>query len=304
MSALQTAQTARGRRFASPLSRRLAQQAGLDLETLTGSGPRGRIVRADIEAMLAGTPKAAIAAGPVMARGLETAFSPAYEELPNSNVRKVVARRLGESKKEAPHFYLSTDCEIDKLLALRSDINAHSGPDVAKVTLNDLVIKIAALALRKVPAVNASYTEAAIRRYTQVDISVAVAIPDGLITPIVRNADQKPLGQIAAEMKDLAARARSGRLAPQEFQGGTFSISNLGMYGVREFFAVINPPQGAILAIGAGQRRAVVRGDALAIATVMTCTMSVDHRVVDGAAGAEYLATFKRLIEDPLLMLV
>jgi len=299
MTAPATAQTARGRPFASPLSRRLAREAGLNLEALTGSGPRGRIVRADIEAALS-APRAA--AAPRLARNF-TAMD-AFEELPNSNVRKVVAQRLSESKRDAPHFYLSTDCEIDKLLAVRAEINAYSAPDIAKVTLNDLVIKIAALALRQVPAVNASYTEAAIRRYPQIDISVAVAIPDGLITPIVRNADQKTLGQIAAETKDLAARARAGKLRPEEFQGGTFSISNLGMYGVREFFAVINPPQGAILAIGAGQKRAVVRGDTLAIATVMTCTMSVDHRVVDGAVAAEYLATFKRLIEDPLLMLV
>ena len=302
MTGLQTAQTIRGRPFASPLSRRLARQAGLSLDTLKGSGPRGRIVRADIEAMLSHASKPA--APSIVVRNLETPHMPAYDELPNSTVRKTVARRLSESKKDAPHFYLATDCEIDKLLALRSDINAQTQKDGVKISVNDLVIKIAALALRKVPAVNASYTEVAIHRYAQIDISVAVAIQDGLITPIVRNADQKSLSEIAVEMKDLATRARAGRLAPQEFQGGTFSISNLGMYRVREFYAVINPPQGAILAIGAGQRRAVVKNDALAIATVMTCTMSVDHRVVDGAVAAEYLATFKRLMEDPLLMLV
>ena len=305
MTALAT--TSRGRRFATPLSRRLGAIAGLDLSTLTGSGPDGRIVRADVEAVIAGgsrVPAAAPAAplpGPAHA---EMPGMPAYDELPNSNVRKVVARRLTESKQQAPHFYLSLDCEIDALLKLRADLNARAEKEGVKLSVNDLVIKAAAIALRKVPAANASYTEAAIRRYKTVDISVAVAIPDGLITPIVRNADTKGLATISAEMKDLAARARSGKLKPEEFQGGTFSISNLGMYGIREFAAVINPPQGAILAVGAGQRRPVVRGDALAIATVMTVTLSVDHRVVDGAVGAEYLAAFKKLVEEPLSMML
>jgi pyruvate dehydrogenase E2 component (dihydrolipoamide acetyltransferase) len=229
---------------------------------------------------------------------------PRFEELPHSSVRRVVARRLSESKKQAPHFYLSVDCRVDKLLRMREDINAQGEGSGAKLSINDLVIKIAALALRKVPAVNASWTETAIRRYAEIDISVAVAIPDGLITPIVRNADQKSLTEISTAMADLADRARSGRLRPHEFQGGTFSISNLGMYGVREFAAVINPPQGAILAIGAAEKRAVVIEDNLAVATVMTCTMSLDHRAIDGAIGAEYLTVFKKLMEDPLFMLV
>jgi pyruvate dehydrogenase E2 component (dihydrolipoamide acetyltransferase) len=307
MTAL-ASQTTRGRPFASPLSRRLARQAGLNLDTLKGSGPRGRIVRADIEAALSGRApiaEPAIPAPPVMMRGLsDLPGLPAFTEIPNSNIRKIVARRLSESKKGAPHFYLSIDCEVDRLLAQRTEINAHSAADKPKVSVNDLVIKIAALALRKVPAVNASWTDAAIRRYAQADISVAVAIPDGLITPVVRAADRKSVTEIAAEMKDLAERARAGRLRPEEFQGGTFSISNLGMHGVREFYAVINPPQAAILAVGAAQKRPVVKDDALAIATVMTCTMSIDHRVVDGAVGAEFLATFKKLMENPLLMLV
>ncbi len=304
MTALATG-TARGRPFASPLSRRLARQAGLNLEALKGSGPRGRIVRADIEAALAGRGASPAAAAPVAMRGLgDIPGLPAFTEIPNSAIRKVVARRLSESKRDAPHFYLSTDCEVDALLAVRAQINAHSGSEVAKVSINDLVIKIAALALQKVPAVNATWTDASIRRYAQADISVAVAIPDGLITPVIRAAESKTVAAISAEMKDLAERARAGRLRPEEYQGGTFSISNLGMHGVREFYAVINPPQGAILAVGAAQKRPVVKDDALAIATMMTCTMSIDHRVVDGATGAEYLAVFKKLMENPLLMLV
>jgi pyruvate dehydrogenase E2 component (dihydrolipoamide acetyltransferase) len=301
--------TPRGRPFATPLSRRLAAMAGLDLAALKGSGPGGRIVKADIEAAVSGgvaraaapqapAPKAAPAVHAEMPGG------PAYDELPNNNIRKVVARRLTESKQQAPHFYLSLDCQIDALLKLRADLNTRAEKDGVKLSVNDLVIKAAALALRKVPAANASYTEAAIRRYRTVDISVAVAIPDGLITPIVKNADLKGLATISAEMKDLATRARAGKLKPEEFQGGTFSISNLGMYGIREFAAVINPPQGAILAVGAGEQRPIVRDGALAIATVMTVTLSVDHRVVDGAVGAEYLAAFKKLIEDPMSMML
>ena len=303
MTALR-AETTRGRPFASPLSRRLAALAGVDLGQLKGSGPGGRIVKADIEAAVSGSaPKPAAAPAPVPApvTRAEMPSLPAYDEFPNSNVRKVVARRLTESKQQAPHFYLSLDCRIDALLKLRTELNTRDG---VKLSVNDLVIKAAALALRQVPAANASYTEATIRRYKTVDISVAVAIPDGLITPIVKNADVKGLAQISSEMKDLATRARAGKLKPEEFQGGTFSISNLGMYGIREFAAVINPPQGAILAVGAGEPRPVVKDGALAIATVMTVTLSVDHRVVDGAVGAEYLAAFKKLVEDPLAMML
>jgi len=303
--------TPRGRPFASPLSRRLAAIAGIDLARVKGSGPGGRIVKADIEAAITcGAPRAAAPVAAPQAKvvapapHIEMPGMPAYDELPNNNVRKVVARRLTESKQQAPHFYLSLDCEIDALLKLRADLNTRAEKDGVKLSVNDLVIKAAAIALRKVPAANASYTEAAIRRYRTVDISVAVAIPDGLITPIVRNADIKGLATISSEMKDLATRARAGKLKPEEFQGGTFSISNLGMYGIREFAAVINPPQGAILAVGAGEQRPVVKNGALAIATVMTVTLSVDHRVVDGAVGAEYLAAFKKLVEEPLSMML
>ncbi len=299
--------------FISPLAKRMATQAGLDPEQLKGSGPHGRIIKADIERALAGGARPAAAPAPAAAAArpqpaaqphADVPGGPAYVEIPNNTVRKVVARRLTESKLQAPHFYLTIDCEIDALLKLRADLNAKTEKDGVKLSVNDMVIKLAALALRKVPAANASYTEAAIRRYTDVDISVAVAIPDGLITPIIRKADQKGLAQISAEMKDLATRARAGKLKPEEFQGGTFSISNLGMYGVREFAAVINPPQGAILAVGAGEPRPVVKSGAIAIATVMTCTLSVDHRVVDGAVGAEYLQAFKKLVEDPISMVL
>ena len=295
-----------GRVFASPLARRMAQQAGLDLTAISGTGPNGRIVKVDIEAVIAAGTDRPQPSVPVAPTPLAAAAPPAtaqFEDRPNSTMRKVIARRLAESKQTAPHFYLSMDCELDALLEVRRTLNARLD-DTARISVNDMVIRAAALALGQVPEANASWSEDAIRVYGSVDISVAVAIDGGLITPVIRNAQHKGLSQIAAEMKELAARARDGKLAPEEYQGGTFSISNLGMYGVREFAAVINPPQGAILAVGEGSKRPVVRDDALAIATVMTCTLSVDHRVVDGAVGARLLAAFKRLVEDPLLMLL
>jgi pyruvate dehydrogenase E2 component (dihydrolipoamide acetyltransferase) len=300
------APTTGDRVFASPLARRMAQQAGLDIARLNGSGPHGRIVKSDIEAALArGVPTAAPAAAPAAAKPAPAApvpGMPAFTDVPHSTMRKVIARRLVESKREAPHFYLTIDCNIDALLKLRQDINAKREKD--KISVNDLVIKAAALALKQVPAANASWTDNAARLYQASDISVAVATPGGLITPIVRSADTKSIGAISAEMKDLAGRAREGKLKPEEFQGGTFSVSNLGMFGIREFAAVINPPQGAILAVGAGEQRPIVKDGALAIATMMSCTLSVDHRVVDGAVGAEFLAAFKKLVEDPLNLLI
>jgi pyruvate dehydrogenase E2 component (dihydrolipoamide acetyltransferase) len=293
------------RRFASPLARRMAQQAGLDLGRLNGSGPHGRIVKADIDAALArGAPAAKpTTAPPVAAPPAAPVFGlPAFTEQPHSMTRKVIARRLVESKREAPHFYLTLDCNIDRLLQLRQEINAKREKD--KISVNDFVIKASALALKQVPAANASWTETAVRLYQVADVSVAVATPNGLITPIIRGADSKSLSAISTEMKDLAARAREGKLKPEEYQGGTFSVSNLGMFGIREFAAVINPPQGAILAVGAGEQRPIVKDNALAIATMMSCTLSVDHRVVDGAIGAEFLAAFKKLVEDPLSMLI
>jgi pyruvate dehydrogenase E2 component (dihydrolipoamide acetyltransferase) len=327
MAAAVTPATEGGRILASPLARRLAAEAGLDLAALKGSGPGGRIVKSDIEAARgAGPAKAAPAARPAPerpaappaaapatapaarapaaadARAFADAWGIPYTEAKNSGVRKVIARRLTEAKQTVPHFYLTVDCAIDRLLDLRKTLNAH--PDEPKLSVNDLVIKAAALALRRVPAANAAWTDDAILLFQRVDVSVAVATPGGLITPIVKNADQKGLKAIAAEMKDLAGRAREGKLKPEEFQGGTFSVSNLGMFGVREFAAIINPPQGCILAVGKGEQRAVVKDGALAIATMMSCTLSVDHRVVDGAVGAEFLAAFRALIEDPLGMLL
>ncbi|MBU0723523.1 MAG: pyruvate dehydrogenase complex dihydrolipoamide acetyltransferase [Alphaproteobacteria bacterium] len=303
--------------FASPLARRMAEQAGLDLSALSGSGPNGRIVKADIEAAMSkGSGKAAAAPAPQAAAASGGAPAtlpqsqpdvpglPSYTEVPNSMIRKVIAKRLMESKLTAPHFYLTIDCEIDKLLAVRKELNEKAGDSGYKLSVNDLVIRASALALKKVPAANATWTDAAIRIYDQVDISVAVAIDEGLITPVIRDAGSKGLIEISTEMKDLAKRARERKLKPEEFQGGTFSISNLGMFGIKDFAAVINPPQGAILAVGAGEQRPVVKDGALAIATVMSCTLSVDHRVVDGAVGAEFLAAFKKLIEDPMTMLL
>jgi len=292
--------------FASPLARRMAQQAGLDLTRVNGSGPHGRIVKVDVDAALArgvpGAPPAAKTTPGAPQPALPVANLPAFTEVPHSMMRKVIARRLVESKREAPHFYLTIDCNLDRLLQLRQEINAKREKD--KISVNDFVIKAAGLALKQVPAANASWTENAVRLYQAADVSVAVATPGGLITPIIRSAEMKTLSAISAEMKDLAGRAREGKLKPEEYQGGTFSVSNLGMFGIREFAAVINPPQGAILAVGAGEQRPIVKDGALAIATMMSCTLSVDHRVVDGAIGAEYLAAFKKLIEDPLNMLI
>jgi len=307
-----------GRLFASPLARRMATQAGLDLATITGSGPNGRIVRADIDAAMAGGAKAAPMASalpaPVAAPAPAAAspkpaaaISAPHTLVPHSSMRKVIARRLSEAKSTIPHFYASIDVEIDALLKLRAELNAKSakeGPAAFKLSVNDLVIKAAAATLRRIPKVNASWTDDALVIYDDVDISVAVSIPDGLITPIVRKADLKGLAAISNEMKDLAARAKAGKLKPEEFQGGGFSISNMGMYGVSDFAAIINPPQAGILAVAAGQQRPVVKDGALAIATVMTCTLSVDHRVVDGALAAEWLAEFKRIIEDPLSLML
>ncbi len=294
--------------FVSPLARRMAHQAGIDLAQLSGSGPNGRIVKADIEAARqkpAAAPTQAAAIAPAAPRA--SAITTPHELVPHSSMRKIIARRLSEAKQQIPHFYLALDIALDALLDLRVTLNAKApkdGPGAFKLSVNDLIIKAAAIALRRVPRVNASFTEDGIAFYRDVDISVAVAIPDGLITPIIRGADQKGLAAISVEMKTLAERARAGKLKPEEYQGGGFSISNLGMYGISAFSAIINPPQSAILAVGAGEKRAVVKGDAIAIATMMTCTLSVDHRVVDGALGAEWLAAFKAIIEDPLSLML
>ena len=308
--------------FASPLAKRMAKLAGIDLSGIQGSGPHGRIVKADIEkAQQGGAPKAAVTTGP-HARAPEAArpaaapapAAPApaaaigapiapHREVALSNMRKVIARRLAEAKQTIPHFYLSVDVELDALLKLRADLNGRKGADY-KLSVNDLVIKAAAIAIRQNPAVNAYWGGDKVYELEDIDVSVAVAIDGGLITPIVRKADQKGLATISAEMKDLATRAKAGKLKPEEYQGGGFSISNLGMYGIKEFSAVINPPQSCILAVGAGEKRPVVKDNALAIATVMTVTLSVDHRVVDGALGAEWLQAFKALVEDPISLML
>jgi pyruvate dehydrogenase E2 component (dihydrolipoamide acetyltransferase) len=298
---------------ATPLARRLAKIEGIDLASVKGSGPHGRIVKADLDmapaapvaAATAVAPSPAKPAAPVAkgpdARQQADMLGMAYEARPNSSFRKTIARRLTEAKQTVPHFYLTLDCRLDALLELRKHYNASGD---SKASVNDFVIRAAALALRKVPNANVSWTDDAILAYRDVDISVAVATPNGLITPIIRKADPKSLRQIAAEMRDLAARARDGKLKPDEYQGGSFSISNLGMFGIRDFGAIINPPQSCILAVGSGEQRAVVVDGQLAVATVMSCTLSVDHRSVDGALGAEYIGAFKALIEDPYSLLL
>ncbi len=301
-------QLLQGRIFASPLARRMAKQSGLDLETVSGSGPNGRIVKADIEAALAGCASAQLPSAAPVTEELPVPASMAaigpYEDMPTSNMRKVIAQRLQEAKQTVPHFYLTIDCEIDELLKVRQELNSRS--DAYMLSVNDFVVRASALALRKVPECNASWIDNGLRRYNSVDISVAVAIEDGLVTPILRNADQKGLSALSDEMKELVGRARAKpmSLAPDEYQGGTFSISNLGMYGVKEFVAIINPPQSMILAVGLGEQRPVVKDGALAVATIMSCTLSVDHRVVDGVVGAKFLDALKGLIEDPLTMLL
>jgi pyruvate dehydrogenase E2 component (dihydrolipoamide acetyltransferase) len=302
--------------FASPLARRMAAQAGVDISRLKGTGPHGRIVKTDIDAALKGgvpprAPSPAVApaapkpppmaATPSMAHVAALAGNAPYTPVPHTSMRRTIARRLTEVQQAVPVFYLTVDCEIDALLKARADINAQVE---SKISVNDFAIKAAALALKKVPAVNASWSEDATLRWTSVDVSVAVALEDGLITPIIRNADQKGLAQISTEMKDLAARAKANKLKLEEFQGGTFSISNLGMFGVSEFTAVINPPQSCILSVAAGVQQPVVRNGAVTVATVMRCTISCDHRVVDGATSAQFMNTFKRYIESPVSMLM
>ena len=289
--------------FASPLARRMAVQAGVDLSSVEGSGPEGRVVERDVDAAIAQgvseTPENTVpgATYPAPATG-DTS-----EIVKLSTMRKVIAQRMIESKTQVPHFYLTMDCELDELLKVRKALN--SAQEEVKISVNDFVIRACAMALMEVPAANVAFEgEGGMRQFHTADISVAVAIPGGLITPIVRAAEQKGFKRISADMKDLAARARDGKLTPEEYKGGSFSVSNLGMFGVKQFDAVINPPQACILAVGAGEQRPVVKDGEIVPATVMSCTLSVDHRVVDGAIGAELLAAIKRYIETPALMLL
>ena len=292
--------------FASPLARRIAGDGGVDLAALTGSGPHGRILRRDVEAAISAPGGKAVSTGatPAGASASVVPASPGASHLePNSQMRKIIADRLQQSKATAPHFYLTVDCEIDTLLESRRMMNDRA-PEGVKISVNDLIIRAAAMALVKVPKANASWEGDNTRLFHHADIAMAVAVDGGLVTPVIWAAEQKGLAEIATTSRDLATRAREGRLAPEEFSGGSFTISNLGMYGIREFAAVINPPQGAILAVGAGEERPVVRDGQLAVATVMTVTLSADHRVVDGAVGAEWLQAFKGFIEAPVTMLL
>lgn len=312
--------------FASPLARRLAKEAGLNLAALAGSGPHGRIVKSDVEAAaknggartaapntgtaMTSRPATAVAAPPAgMAdeKILALYEMGSYEVVPHDNMRRVIAQRLTQSKQTIPHFRLSVDCRLDELLRARERMNSVSpkdGPRAYKLSVNDFAIKALALALQQVPAANVTWTEAGTLRHRYSDIGVAVAIEGGLFTPIIRHAELKSMSEISNEMRDLADRARKRRLAPHEYQGGTTSISNLGMYGIKSFDAVINPPHATIMAVGMGEKRPIVVGDKVEAATLVTCTLSCDHRVVDGAVGAELLGAFKALVEDPVRMLV
>jgi pyruvate dehydrogenase E2 component (dihydrolipoamide acetyltransferase) len=305
--------------FSSPLARRLAKEAGIDLARIQGSGPHGRVIARDVEAAksgkgpLAPTPAATPGAPPLQAPSdekIRALFEPgSYDVVPHDNIRKVIARRLLEAKLTIPHFYLTLDCDIGRLLAAREEINAvapkdKDGKPAYKISVNDFVIKALAVALQRVPEANATWTEGAMLKHKHSDIGVAVAIPGGLITPVVRKAEQKSLSVISNEMKDFAVRARARKLKPEEYQGGTSAVSNLGMYGIKEFYAIINPPHATILSVGAGEERAVVRNGKIEPAHVMTVGLATDHRAVDGALGAELLGAFKTLIENPVMMVV
>jgi pyruvate dehydrogenase E2 component (dihydrolipoamide acetyltransferase) len=309
--------------FSSPLARRLAKEAGIEIGRISGSGPHGRIVARDVAAAKEGKGLRAPAVAPAPAAGGAPLIAPAmtdqqiralyedgsYELIPHDGMRRTIAQRLTASIQTIPHFYLTVDCDIGKLVAAREEINAAApkdkdGKPAYKLSVNDFVIKALALALQRVPDANVSWSEAGLLKHKHSDIGVAVALPGGLVTPIIRTAETKSLSAISNEMKDLAARARARKLKPQEYQGGTSSVSNLGMYGIKDFTAVINPPQSTILAVGTGEERAVVRHGKLEVANLMSVTMSCDHRSVDGALGAVLIGAFKTLIENPVMMLV
>ncbi len=295
-----------GRVFATPLAKRIAKDKGIDLSAVKGSGPHGRIVKADVEGGVATAkaPAAAVSAPAVLSADEKVnAFGQIYKEIPNNNIKKITAKRLLESKTTVPHFYLTIDCQIDELLKVRETLN-KAGRDKYKLSVNDFVVKACAMALKSYPAANVSWTEAATLQFKHSDISVAVATPNGLMTPIVKKAEEKGLATISSEIKDLAGRARDGKLKPEEFQGGTFTVSNLGMFGITNFQAIINPPQSCILAVGAGQERPYVDNGQVKIGNFMSCTLSTDHRTVDGAVGAEFLQFVKRYIENPATMLL
>ena len=300
--------------FASPLAKRLAKETNVDLQRVQGSGPHGRVIARDIEAAKSGgalkAPAAAALAQAPSDDKIRALFEPgSYEVIPHDNIRKIIARRLVEAKQTIPHFYLTVDCDIGRLLAAREEINASApkdkdGKPAFKLSVNDFVIKALALALQRIPDANVTWTEGGMLKHKHSDVGVAVSIPGGLITPVIRKAEQKSLSVISGEMKDYAARARARRLKPEEYQGGSTAVSNLGMYGIRDFAAVINPPHATILAVGAGEERAVSRRGKIESAMIMTTTLSTDHRAVDGALGAELIGAFKGLIENPVMMVV
>lgn len=309
--------------FSSPLARRLAKDAGIDISQVQGSGPHGRVIARDIETARSGKGLKAPAAAASAPSAARTPSAPplsddtvralfaegSYEVVPHDSMRKVIAQRLTQSVQTIPHFYLTIDCTIDRLLAAREEINAAApkdkdGKPAYKLSVNDFVLKALALALQRVPDANVSWTEGGMLKHKHSDVGVAVALPGGLITPIVRNAEQKSLSAISNEMRDLATRARAKKLKPEEYQGGTTAVSNLGMYGIKDFTAVINPPHATILAVGTGEERPVVRDGKIKVATVMSVTLSCDHRAVDGALGAELITAFKSLIENPVMMVV
>ena len=316
---VRTAQAGANRIFASPLAKRMAKDTGIELGRIQGSGPHGRIIARDVEAAKSGkglTPAAATAAGAPLAMQppsdgkIKALFEPgSYELVPHDNIRKVIARRLVEAKLTIPHFYLTLDCNIGRLLSAREEINAAASKDkdgkaTYKLSVNDFVIKALALALQRVPEANVTWTEGGMLKHKHSDVGVAVSIPGGLITPVVRKAEAKSLSAISNEMKDYAARARARKLKPEEYQGGTSAVSNLGMYGVKDFAAVINPPHATILAVGAGEERAIAKNGKIEAAWIMSVTLSTDHRAVDGALGAQLLGAFKALVENPVMMVV
>ena len=291
--------------IASPLAKRIAKDKGIDLSGLTGSGPHGRIVKADVDGAPKLAAKATSAVAPIGSIDARAYYEVGtYDEIPLNKMRKTIARRLTQSKQEIPHYYLSIDCVLDELLKVRKHLNETGAETGIKLSVNDFIVRAAALALQNVPDANVSFAEDALLKHHHSDVGIAVAIEGGLITPIIRKAEQKGLAEISAEAKELAARARDKKLSPKEFEGGSFSVSNLGMFGVKNFTAVINPPQAAIMAVGAGEPRAIVVDGEVKAATVMTVTLSCDHRAIDGALGATLLAAFKSYIEYPPAMLL
>ena len=318
-AALASQSNGHARIFSSPLARRLAKEAGIELARINGSGPHGRVIARDVEEARSGKGLKAPAAAPAGAPSIAPSMSDkqilalyedfSYEVIPHDGMRRTIAQRLTASVQTIPHFYLTMDCNIGKLVEAREEINAAApkdkdGKPAYKLSVNDFVIKALALALQRVPNANVSWTEGGMLKHKHSDVGVAVAMPGGLITPIIRKAETKPVSVISAEMKDFAARARARKLKPEEYQGGTTAVSNLGMYGIKDFTAVINPPQSSILAVGTGEQRAVVRNGQIVPATIMSVTLSCDHRAVDGALGAELIGAFKKLIENPVMMVV